>query len=316
MKSRWSVWLFAGIAAALAADGQASPPITVEMVPGRNGFARFENREHAGNRIGYRFHEHKPMVEGAVPRDAQEAGIDVQKELALVRAFETRRGVVRYELEVKEKEWAPQKWTFLLAPAADGIEMLLQVEARETGLNSYYGVQQCFRMSGATNEGWRQEVARTPAFSEFDWWKALESEGKGPASMTHVLRLGNWEELPARKETVGARTPLGVQVDRRLSGGDLAKIPKVGPYEALMLAAVDSGLITRVSRDGDWISGIYWERTSHVTDHHPADCLHAILNIGGIPAGGTRVLRGKIYWFRGGLDELRKRWKQEFGGSR
>lgn len=314
MKTIFCVMFAAGL---LVGQGQgaSSSPIEVEMVPGRAGFARFHNREHAGNRIGYRFHEHTPMVEGTVPRDAREAGIDVEREARLASEFAARPGVLRYEIDVAEKEWAPQKWTFLLAPVADGIELLLKVETRETGLNSYYGVQQCFRMSGATNIAWRQDVARTPAFSEFDDWKELENAGKAPVSLTYVLRRGGWEALPAGKETVGARTPLGVKLDLRRTGGKLAAMPKVGPYEALMLAPVDDGLIARVSREGTWVSGIYWERTSHVTDHHPADCLHSIVNIGGIPAHGRRVVRGKIYWLRGTTEDLRRKWEGDFAST-
>lgn len=310
MKATICVLWTAGVLAAAQAPGGS--PIEVEMVPKRAGFARFHHREHVGNRIGYRFHEHTPLVEGTVPRDAREAGIDAERQGRLVREFAAKPGVLRHEIDVNGKEWVRQKWTFWLAPAADGIELLLQVEAGEAGLPAYYGVQQCFRMSGATNEAWRQEVARAPAFSEFDFWKELAAAGKEAASLTWVPRKASWEELPARAETVGARTALGLAVDRRRTGGDLSRMPKVGPYEALMLEAMEDGPIARVSRDRRWISAIYWERTSHVSDHHPADCLHTIVNIGGIPAGGTRVVRGKIYWFRGGLKDLRMKWGREF----
>jgi hypothetical protein len=50
-----------------------------------------------------------------------------------------------------------------------------------------------------------------------------------------------------------------------------------------------------------------------VTDHHPADCLHGIVNIGGIPPKSKRSIRGKIYWFQGTLDDLAKRWRRDFG---
>ncbi len=294
------------------APGSSPSPIEVALHPSRESFGVFHNRNHPGNRIGYRFHEHTPMIEGAVPRDASEAGIDAGQDARLAREYEGRPGVLKYALEVAGKEWIPQKWTFLLLPVEDGIEILLKVETRDLGMNSYYGVQQCFRMGGATNAAWRQEIARTPAFSEYDYWAELKSDGKPPASLTYVLRQGTWEALPAETETVGARTPLGVELDRRRTGGHLAAMPRVGPYNAVMLEPVDDGLITRVSRDRTWISGIYWERTSHVTDHHPADCVHSIVNIGGIPPHGTRVLRGKIYWFKGTADDLRRKWQSEF----
>ena len=319
MKSTMFVIMAASLLAAGAAaqsrsgePGSGNSPIDVALHPTRESFGVIHNQNHPDNRIGYRFHEHIPMIEGAVPRDAGEAGIDGGRDARLIREYEGRRGVFRYELQVSDKGWVPQKWTFLLLPVEDGIEMLLKVETREAGLNAYYGIQQCFRMGGVTNIAWRQEIARTPAFSEFDYWAELQKDGKPPASLTYVLRRGAWEALPAGKATVGARTPLGLELDNRRTKGSLKAMPRVGPYEAEMMEPVDDGLITRVSRDRAWISGIYWERTSHVTDHHPADCLHSIVNIGGIPPHGTRVLRGKIYWFKGTAEDLRRKWERDF----
>jgi hypothetical protein len=49
-----------------------------------------------------------------------------------------------------------------------------------------------------------------------------------------------------------------------------------------------------------------------VTDHHPADCLHAIVNIGDLPPHSRRVIRGKIYWFKGTKRDLLKQWRADF----
>jgi hypothetical protein len=305
--------LLAGVAACGLAQESPAPPVTAGFHPTRQGFAFFDHRHHPGNRIGYRFFEHTPMVHGAVPRDNREAGIDAETEARLLKEFAARPGVLRHEVAVTGKEWAPQKWTFYLLPVQDGIDMLLHVEAGATGLNSYYGVQQCFRLGGETNAAWRQEIARTPAFSEYDYWQELKKAGREPESLTWVRRRGVWERLPAGEATAGARTPLGLEQDTQRTGGDLAAMPRVGPYDAVMLAPVDDGLITRADRERNWVGGIFWQRTSHVTVHHPADCLHSIVNIGGIPPGGARVLRGRIYWRAGGLEELGRRWAAEFG---
>jgi len=61
-----------------------------------------------------------------------------------------------------------------------------------------------------------------------------------------------------------------------------------------------------------WVTGLYWQRTSHVTVHHPADCLHAIVNIGGIPPHSRRAIRGKIYWFAGDKRDLLKHFQCDF----
>ena len=87
---------------------------------------------------------------------------------------------------------------------------------------------------------------------------------------------------------------------------------KIGPYEAKMLEPIDDGPITRTNLKGTWVSGIFWEGTSHITNHHPADCLHTIVNIGGIPPHTKRAILGKIYWFQGTKSDLVKHFQRDF----
>lgn len=318
MYIRWiqysNILAVASLAVALStarANDEVSP-ITATVLEGR-GFATFTNRAHEGNRIGYRFHEHTPLVCGDVPADAAEAGIDVEAVNRLEEFFSKRAGVVSHRVSMGDKDWTPQQWMFYLAPVADGVEMLWVVATSDVGLNQYYAVQQCFRLGGVSNEKWRREIAETPAFSEYDLWNVMQKDSTAKTSLAHVLRKGLWSPLPAVIETVGARTPLGVAMDTLLSGGNIDSMKKVGPYDALMLAPIDNGLVTRVDLGQTWVCGIYWEHTTHVTDHHPADCLHSIVNLGGIPAHSKRALGGKIYWFRGTLGELEKRASADFG---
>jgi len=288
---------------ALADAGPVPAPITARIPAGKEN-ATFTNALHPGNRIGYRFYEHTPLIWGEVPKDATDTGADAAEVAALEREFAGRPGVLVKEIAIGDADWARQTWAFYMAPVKDGVELLWIVEAGERGLNEYYGVQQCFRLGGVTNAAWRREFAETPAFSEYDRWSVAEKDRAEKTSLTYVLRNGRWEALPATRETVGARTPLGVQYDTLRAGGDLAAMPKVGPYDARMLGPVDDGLIARVNLEKTWVCGIYWERTSHVTDHHPADCLHSIVNIGGVPPRGKRAIGGKMYWFEGTLAEL------------
>ena len=53
-----------------------------------------------------------------------------------------------------------------------------------------------------------------------------------------------------------------------------------------------------------------------LSDHHPADCLHAIVNIGGIAPHSHRVLRGKIYWLAGPGARFVEHWRKDFPGSK
>ena len=79
-----------------------------------------------------------------------------------------------------------------------------------------------------------------------------------------------------------------------------------------MLEPIDNGLITRTNLRESWVCGIHWQKTSHVTNHHPADCLHSIVNIGNIPPFSKKAIRGKIYWFEGNKDSLYNHYKRDF----
>jgi hypothetical protein len=291
-------------------EGQKKSPITVNTTR-KMGFATFDNRNQPGNTIGYRFFEHAPLIFNKDSIDVvNDPNIDSTRINRLVKSFSASPGVAVYKRNIgTDENWIQQSWTFYLAPADDGIDLLLTVQTYKTALPYYYGVQQCFRMSGATNAAWRQEIARTPAFSEFDLW-AGEDDKREKTSLTYGQRNGQWQVFPADSLTVGARTPLGMCIDREKFAGRLPEI--IGPYRAKMGDPLDNGLITRINKEQTWVCGIYWENTSHVTDHHPADCLHSIVNIGNIPANAKRAIRGKIYWFQGSLKDLAEKFKNDF----
>jgi predicted amidohydrolase len=283
-------------------------PIQIKLV--RDNFATITNNNHPGNRIGYRFHEHTPLIYGNVPLSDMTANIDRDDLRALVDSCKNNPDMFIYNHEIqKSDEWVRQDWTYYMLPVEDGIEILLVIRTYEEGLPDYYGIQQCFRMGGETNESWRKEIANTPAFSEYDLWISQKS-GKEKQSLTYVQRNDQWMAVPAGENTMGARTPLGVAVDFIRTDGKPAS--KIGPYEAEMMAPIDNGLITRVDAKEKWICGISWENTSHVTDHHPADCIHSIVNIGNIPPYSLRSIRGKIYWFKGTKDNLYTHYQNDF----
>jgi len=278
----------------------------------RQKYLTFTHAGHPGQHIGYRFFEHEPMACGAVPPDNAAAGIDPAAANRLEQEFAARANVFPVDYQVREEGWIPQDWRLYFAPARDGIDVLLVIQTHQQGLPELYAVQQCLRMSGETNSPWRQEVACTPAFSEYDLW-AKEKNKDSKTSLSYIRIAGKWQPLPAMKEAVGARTALGEKYDLLCHNGMLPDI--VGPYQAKMRGTMDGSSIARRSDDGTWVCGMLWQGTTHVTDHHPADCLHAVVNIGNIPACGKKAVRGKIYWFPGNLDDLTAKVWHDFPGK-
>ncbi len=286
-------------------------PIRIELIQrGEINFATFLNDRHPENRVGYRFFEHKPLRYGKIPLSDKEAGIEAEKTAQQISEWKKDSSVVIHTEKIGKNEyWSRQHWTYYLKPVDDGIELLMVVKTFAEGLPEYYGVQQCFRLGGSNNIEWRKKIANTPAFSEYQLWERLP-EGSQRKSLTWVIRDQQWQSLPAGEDPIGARTPLGIAVDLMRTSDQ--PMEKVGPYEARMLPPIDNGLITRVDANDQWVCGIYWENTSHVTNHHPADCLHPIVNIGNIPPYSKRAVRGKIYWFEGSKKELQDRLNNDF----
>jgi len=71
-------------------------------------------------------------------------------------------------------------------------------------------------------------------------------------------------------------------------------------------------LFTR-SRDGQWvIAQAYGEGTTVATNAHYS-CLHSRPRWPDVPPGAERAVTGKLYFLRGGPDELLARWKADFG---
>ncbi len=274
-------------------------------------FVSLLNPSHPGNRIGYRLHEHVPFVHGDVPArsgdvPANAAGIEEE--------YANKPGVYKKVYEVTEEEWAPQTWTFYLVPAVDGFELLWVVDTKDAGLNEYYTSQECFRMSGATNKGWRQRIAFTPAFSEYDHWAAQKESEQDRTSVSFVRRSGEWQAIPPVDMHIICRTPMGLAMDKAISGGALPEIDNSEPYgPSRFEPAIDCGLATRSTADDSWVCALYWERTTHISDHHPADCLHSFVNLGPLGPNSKRAIRGRIYWMQSSKDKLYERWKKDFG---
>lgn len=302
----------------ISREKQNTVPTSIEFPPPKKPgaekiFISLLNRSHSGNRIGCRLFEHKPLVYGAIPKKSKR-GMGTAEADALEKQYAERPGVFVHTIDVTNKKgWVPQSWTYYIVPAADGFELLWVITTKNKGLNKYYVAQQCFRMSGKTNRQWRRKIAETPAFSEYDLWASQEARGLSKTSLSFVRRNDTWEALPATRNHVVCRTPLGLALDTVRSGGDLTKIAGIEPYDpSLFEADIECGLTTRSNLENSWVCALYWERTSHVSNHHPADCLHAFVNLGPLPPNSKRAIRGKIYWMKASRDELFERWRKDW----
>jgi len=205
----------------------------------------------------------------------------------------------------------------------DGIEAWMWLEPKEERKGAYL-VQQCLLYTGTANTEKRTRTGRTPDLSEYDLWE------HGDVRSLSWVRDGNgWKQVAP---PTGASAFRGAE---RKPGGYVgalfASVPGLrtmfftAPGVALAEAggkAIDeerripAGLVVRESADHLTVSGMYWERTAEVSTHHPADCLHATVDLGPTSKHAPRIVRGKIYDMKGTKDDLFARWKRDFSGAR
>ncbi len=287
-------------------------PISIDLVKYEEiSFATINNVKHQENQIGYRFHfpEHQPVSFGTVPLSDKNANINIEELENIEAAYKNTKDIFIYEQKIEKNEyWYKQDWIYYLRTVHDGIEILLIVKTYDEGLPEYYGVQQCFQITDKKDLEWIKKIACDPAFSECDLWEKKPQESK-EKKLTYILRDNKWQVLPASENPLGARTPVGIAIDDLRNNGQF--MSAVGYYKAQMLNPIDNGLMARIDSQESWVSGIYWQNTSHVINHHPADCLHSIINIGNIPPFSKKAILGKIYWFNGNKDSLYNHYKKD-----
>lgn len=199
-----------------------------------------------------------------------------------------------------------QQREFFFRPVEDGVQMWMRLTT-QIPIDGSYLVQQCLRFSGAQNWSLRRNIAFVPFLSELD----VQAMGHPELTLTYA-RLGeDWLRFPARQ--ILYATPLG----NGLTGHELN-----GPIdhglivrETLDRSVVPAAYFRRTAPGETWervAAGMYWERTAWVSNRHPADCVHAVVDLGSLSAGESRTVHGKFYWIEGTKDDLLAAWRKDF----
>ncbi len=202
---------------------------------------------------------------------------------------------------VVQESSAPLRQEFLFEPASDGVWLLLKATALEP-LPAGYLLQQCLRFTGAMNEAWRREIAHTPFFSELD----MQAMGPANRTLTFARRAGSWYQFPVPYTRLETRldNAAGERIDHGLIGRETPSRDEAPGW-----------YFDRVAPGATWqrlAAGLYWERTAAVSNRHPADCVHAWVDVGPLAAGETRLVHGKVYFFEGGREDLLAHWRSDF----
>lgn len=198
----------------------------------------------------------------------------------------------------------------------DGIDTWMWLEPAREIAGSFI-VQQCLRYSGAGNTDKRHRSAFVPELSEFDLWDHGDMR-----SLSYIRQGESWTRIDPMFDFAKQSThKTALEYVSNQDGRDIRERFFTPVGAALSEKAgvavegrrrIPNGLVIRESSDGKTISGMYWERTAEVAVHHPADCLHSIVDLGPTSAKKPHVVRGKIYYFQGTRDDLLAHWKRDF----
>ncbi len=288
--------------------------------------------EDAGYYIGYRFLEGEPMLLttrlshptqppprwGGFPEAAKDRPVLPRAEGWIANwlaSYDTPEAGAAVRLSFRAyadgTAWClaaekDQQREFFFQPVSDGIQVWLRFTTTASIPHSCC-IQQCLRFTGHTNAAWRRAVAFTPFLSEFD----MQAMGHPNGTLTCARRDRQWFQFPL---------PYSAYPVQPASLG----------WPGLTGEPLDSGLILRQTPDrkqapasyfqkvapgAAWdqlVAGMYWERTVFVSNRHPADCIHAWLDVGPLEAGQARTLHGKIYFMEGSRDDLLEHWQRDF----
>jgi hypothetical protein len=181
-----------------------------------------------------------------------------------------------------------QKREFFFNTVETGVIITMRLTT-DVPIPGAFCVQQCLRMTGNTNKEWRRRVALTPFLSEFD----TQAQGNPNLTLTYVRKEDSWLRFPVSHTKY--HTHAGLPLLMSNSGGQ-----------------IDHGLIVRESQDEKYSAGMYWERTAYVSNRHPADCIHACIDMGPLRVDEQRTVHGKFYFIEGPKDKLLKIWQSDF----
>lgn len=78
-----------------------------------------------------------------------------------------------------------------------------------------------------------------------------------------------------------------------------------------------AGLMGKVSKQGDFVLGIALDACGAVSCNHQIwpSCIHANPRWSALAQGVEQTVRGKVYYFKGSLEELDARYERDFGNS-
>ena len=294
----------------------------------KRNYMQLRNRLHPDQMPALRYYEFDAGNQGDIPADNRSAAIDARDDEELLQQFAARPGarVTHFTAYADEGHTLPFEMHYHWAETTDGIDILLEIKTGDHGLPRWFLHDSEIGACGANNTNTDYHFA--PAFSEHMWWQREALNGfESMTGLAWVRRNNQWFNIAGgTKWSIVTHAQDKVKVWRKLRVdflteygtaffGPADKLPAIPGQNLTGYLMMDNGPLVRTSWDAEWVLGTYWENTAKVYTHCYADCMHTVFNIGNIPAHSRRLLRGKIYWFRGNLNDLQAKLARNFPES-
>ena len=144
-------------------------------------------------------------------------------------------------------------------------------------------------------------------------WQLLAEECGGSVTNEQFANTNTWSVGPdglvrQEKREIHFNAGLRPSIDARSDHGTFVFSHKWPTSDV----NATEGLLLRESTDGQWVTGIAWERFVAVQAHNPWECMHLSIRIGPLGPGESKTIRGKIYLFEGDKKDLLQRYCEDF----
>lgn len=277
--------------------------------------------------VGYRFVEHQPKVtagplshppaRGTQPPSAPEnyyprgtdwldnwqtAYANVENPLRL--HFQTLADGSAKVSVVENGGLQERMWRFV--PDENGVRLWMTLKTNEEVPGGFI-VQQCLRLTSGIGFGFYRTVASAPFLSEL----LMQALGNANGTITWGRSNNAWQQFPL--PFTRYHLPVGQGIYDDSSGQvDSGLIVRESASRAEAPASYWQSAAPEVDWE-TWTAGLYWERSTYISNRHPADCLHIGVDFGPLKAGESRTVMGKFYWLEGTRDDLFTLWQKDFG---
>lgn len=205
-----------------------------------------------------------------------------------------------------EAQWrraGANRWvTSYETPGAGDYSIRLEIRGDEIAME--------WRARNSSREEWKY-VSGTPHFS----FAKAPSFHDPALERTYLFIAGKWVPLKEADHSDGNRLWQWYAVKGYRPCKLISQRPHGANSFGLSRDEPELGLVAVVAEDRGIVVGQAFERVQYFVQNVTLGCIHPAGHFGDVPPGKEGFIRGKIYFLRGSLEDLQRRYRKEFPGG-